>query len=64
MESKNIRPEGECTKKHIKGVSCDVHNCIYHDCGCYCTADHIAVGPSNARSSADTICATFKEKKM
>ena len=60
----NSEMKNGCGKKHLSGVSCDVHNCVYHDCDCYCTADKIAVGPSSAKSSADTICATFKEKKM
>ena len=50
-------------KDHIKGIRCDVKNCMYHDCETYCTARQIAVGPSNATSSADTVCATFKERK-
>lgn len=51
------------SKDHIKGISCDVKNCVYHDCETYCTATQIAVGPSSATSSADTACATFKERK-
>ena len=50
-------------KEHIKGIRCDVKNCTYHDCETYCTAGEIAVGPSSAKSSADTVCATFKERK-
>ena len=29
--------------KHIKGITCDVKNCVYHDGDAYCTADRIAV---------------------
>ena len=50
-------------KEHIKGIRCDVKNCMYHDCETYCMAGEIAVGPSNARSSSDTVCVTFKERK-
>ena len=50
----------KCGDKHIKGINCSVKNCTYHDGECYCTAEHINVGPSNATSSSDTICATFK----
>lgn len=50
-------------KEHIKGIRCDVKNCVYHDCETYCMAGEIAVGPSSATTSADTVCATFKEKK-
>lgn len=48
---------------HIPGIRCDVKNCVYHACDTYCTAKQIAVGPSSACSSADTACATFKERK-
>lgn len=51
------------SKDHIKGICCDVKNCVYHDCETYCTAKQIAVGPSSATSSSDTACATFKERK-
>lgn len=50
--------------KHIKGIGCDVKNCAYHDGDCYCTADKVTIGPSYATSSADTVCATFKEKSF
>ena len=50
-------------QKHIEGIVCDVKNCQYHDCETHCTAKQIAVGPCNATSSADTVCATFKERK-
>ncbi len=56
-------PTDISTKDHIKGICCDVKNCVYHDCETYCTAKQIAVGPSSATSSADTACATFKERK-
>ena len=50
-------------KKHIKGICCNVRNCEYHDCDTHCTATEIAVGPSSAVTSADTACATFKQKQ-
>ena len=53
---------GSC-KQHIKGVHCDVHNCVYHDGESYCNAGTISVGPSFATCSQDTVCATFKESK-
>ena len=31
-------------KDHIKGIKCDVKNCVYHDCDTHCTANMIAVG--------------------
>ena len=45
-------------KDHIKGIKCDVKNCVYHDCDTYCTANMIAVGNSNNQASCDT----FKER--
>ena len=58
----NNKPNGCC--EHVNnGISCDVKNCQYHEGDCYCTADKIAVGPSFATSSTDTVCATFKPKK-
>ncbi len=52
-----------CKEKCLKGVSCDVKNCMYHDGDCKCTAKQISVGPGFASSSADTLCATFKQQK-
>ena len=52
------------TPKHIRGITCDVKNCCYHDGECYCTANKIAVGPSYATNSTDTICSTFKPKTL
>ena len=50
--------------RHIKGITCDVRNCIYHDGDSYCTADRIAVGPSYATSCTDTVCATFRQRSL
>lgn len=51
------------TKDHIKGICCDVKNCVYHDSETHCTAKQIEVGPSSACTSAETVCVTFKERK-
>ena len=59
MDNKN----GCGCEKHIKDVKCDVMNCVYHDGDCYCTANQIAIGPSHATSSTDTICSTFKQNQ-
>lgn len=67
MHNDDVRGNCGChndkSEKHIKGISCDVKNCVYHDCDTYCTAGQIAVGPSFATSSSETVCATFKERK-
>ncbi len=59
MEDNNCK---RTTEKHIKGISCDVNNCYYHDGECHCTASQISVGPAFATSSTDTACITFKKK--
>ena len=53
----------DCSSKPNRGIVCDVRNCVYHEGGNCCMAEQIAVGPSNACCSADTVCATFKERK-
>jgi|GEM_PF-379298 len=55
-------PSSGRAPKHIKGITCDVKNCSYHDGDNYCTANQVAVGPSFATSCTDTVCATFKQK--
>jgi len=50
--------------KHIKGINCNVVNCAHHDGEGYCTAEKINVGPSYATNCTDTVCATFKQKRM
>jgi Domain of Unknown Function (DUF1540). len=49
---------------HIRGISCNVKNCVYHDGDAYCTADKINVGPSYANCCTDTVCATFRQKNI
>lgn len=48
----------------IKGITCEVKSCVYHDSDSRCTADHIAVGPAFATTSSDTVCVTFKPKQL
>lgn len=63
QNEKNCSTKKFSSKDHIKGICCNVKNCVHHDCDTYCTAEQIAVGPSSATCSADTVCATFKERK-
>ena len=58
-----MQQEKNATGKHIKGINCDVSNCIYHGLANSCHAECIAVGPSYAQSSSETVCATFKPKE-
>lgn len=49
--------------KHIKGISCSVKNCAYHDTEGYCTAGSVNIGPGYAESCTDTVCATFRRRE-
>lgn len=51
-----------CCDRAIKGIHCDVRNCVYNEEGSECHADHIMVGPSHASVGAETACVTFKPK--
>ena len=64
MEFKMNNKEGRCcgSKEVIKGITCDVKNCQYHDSDNKCMAGHIIVGPGSASTSSETLCATFKTK--
>lgn len=46
--------------KEIKGISCEVKNCIHHDISNTCNAGHITVGSTDATKTADTKCETFE----
>ncbi len=48
------------SQNHLRGVKCDVVNCIYNDKHEKCTANQIRVGPQYASTSDETICDTFK----
>ena len=61
-ENMNEENRKECGCKHIRGVSCDVRNCVHHDANDCFTAGEITVGPSYASTSNDTASATFQPK--
>lgn len=44
----------------IKGISCEVKNCVFHDESGNCNAGHIRVGNQSATSSTETKCETFE----
>ena len=50
--------------KKLKGVACDVKNCMFNDQCSHCTAEKIAVGPTYATSCTDTVCATFRQRLL
>ncbi len=61
-KKKNV--DCECDEqKSIKGIVCDVKNCVYHSTHNSCCAGTIAVGPKDADCSANTNCVTFKPRE-
>lgn len=46
--------------KEIKGISCEVRNCVFHDKDNNCLAGSIKVGNPNAISENETKCETFE----
>ncbi len=63
MEEKKYETKTGCERhKRIKGINCNVENCVYNEGKCECYAGEISVGPSNATCSGNTVCATFKPK--
>ncbi len=44
----------------IKGISCEVKNCKYHDKSDNCMAGHIHVGCQTATNTRETACETFE----
>lgn len=52
--------KGVIIMNEIKGISCEVKNCIHHDQSDCCTAGHIKVGNKGATSTTETKCETFE----
>ncbi len=44
----------------IKGIKCEVKNCVYHNLEDCCMAGQIKVGSRQATKTADTKCETFE----
>ncbi len=44
----------------IKGINCEVKNCVHHNTDNSCTAGQITVGSSMAKTTTETKCETFK----
>ena len=63
MKEKKYETGCEGCKTPIKGVNCDVKNCVYHNGTCDCMAGKIWVGPGEAKNSSGTLCATFKPRE-
>lgn len=47
-------------KHEIKGITCEVKNCIYQDKEGNCNAGHIKVGNPQAHHVSETKCETFE----
>ncbi len=73
MEQNKTQNTDRCTEQNgdcgcridhaIRGIRCDVKNCVYHKDAYSCTAGQITVGPSYATGCGDTACRTFEQKK-
>lgn len=59
VKNKNEGSEKKMDKE-IKGISCEVKNCIYHDMSNRCTAGEIKVGTKSATKTSETNCQTFE----
>ena len=46
-------------KHEIKGITCEVKNCVFQDPDGNCNAGHIKVGNPNALHESETKCETF-----
>ena len=65
MKPENYKNECKCEpKNHIEGIKCNVEHCAYHNGKNDCYAGCISVGPNNAESSSETVCATFKPREF
>lgn len=52
----------EKTGDRLKGVGCDVVNCVYHGKDGHCHADSINVESHSAIRKAETFCGTFEAR--
>lgn len=59
-----ITLDSNSVPEHIRGIQCNVKNCVYNDQSSYCTARKISVGPSYATSGIDTLCGTFRPRNL
>lgn len=55
-----ISKKGVNFMNEIKGISCQVKNCVHHQNDNSCNAGHITVGNTNATTTTETKCETFK----
>lgn len=50
--------------QHIEGIKCDVKSCAFHDGDSYCCANGVAIGPSYAKLTTETVCATYRRRRL
>ena len=48
-------------EKILKGICCEVKNCVHNNGNCCCTADSIKVKNRMAVLGEETMCETFEE---
>ncbi len=58
------RSTAEMTASVSRPIICGVVNCRWHDGVSRCKAPSVEVGPGYAKSSVDTVCATFEPKVL
>lgn len=58
----NPYKEFQSASRQIDRVLCSVETCVYHSEDGECTARGITVGPENARTGGETLCATYRHK--
>ncbi|MBQ2765762.1 MAG: DUF1540 domain-containing protein [Clostridia bacterium] len=56
----NLITRADTIPRHIRGITCDAKNCVYHDGDNFCTAERVTIGRINAINSSETRCATFE----
>lgn len=55
-----LRPD--TLPRHINGITCDAHNCVYHEGDHFCTANRVNIGNVVAMTPSETRCATFEPR--
>lgn len=58
----NLITRADTVPRHIRGITCDAKNCVYHDGDNFCTAERVTIGNVASQRSAETRCATFEPR--
>jgi len=62
--SAELAYEKKRAPQHIEGINCDVSSCAFHDGDNYCCAKNITIGRTYSKNETDTVCSTFRKRKM